>query len=122
MKRKRWVFVLRLMIAFLVVFISVFAFLPPQATVNSYLTYSDVFYHSAAFFILSFLLGLQFVLVHRSPLWILPLVLAFGLFIELIQPCFGRANELKDLGSDLLGTLIALALIFIFVYMDKRKK
>lgn len=62
--------------------------------------WADKAYHAIAFFFLV----LPGAMVHRwAFLWLVPLAIAFGAAIELVQPQFGRSRELADLYADIAG-------------------
>lgn len=62
--------------------------------------WADKAFHAIAFFILV----LPGAMVHRwAFLWLVPLAIAFGAAIELVQPYFGRSRELGDLYADIAG-------------------
>lgn len=67
----------------------------------------DKLYHFVAFGLLIFPLILT---DSRRWFWAVPLVVAFGGAIELIQPTVGRSAEWLDFGADLSGVLAGAAL------------
>lgn len=44
----------------------------------------------------------------RSLIWVLPLVIAYGGLIEIIQPYTGRFGEWKDFQADVIGALLGM--------------
>lgn len=71
----------------------------------------DKIYHFAAFLAIIFPLILT---DSKRWYWAVPLVIAFGGAIELIQPSVGRTAEWLDFGADLTGVLAGAALAEIF--------
>lgn len=67
----------------------------------------DKIYHFAAFLAIIFPLILT---DSKRWYWAVPLVIAFGGAIELIQPSVGRSAEWLDFGADLTGVLAGAAL------------
>lgn len=63
--------------------------------------------HAFAFAVLTLPISL---LAPRSLIWLMPLALAYGGAIELIQPYVGRSRELADLIADGVGILAGAAL------------
>ena len=49
------------------------------------------------------------VLSPRTLIWLLPMAIAYGGLIEIIQPYTGRFGELKDLWADIIGVIIGAA-------------
>lgn len=49
------------------------------------------------------------VLSPRTLIWLLPMAIAYGGLIEIIQPYTGRFGEWKDLWADIVGVIIGAA-------------
>ena len=49
------------------------------------------------------------VLSPRTLIWLLPMAIAYGGLIEIIQPYTGRFGEWKDLWADIIGVIIGTA-------------
>lgn len=71
----------------------------------------DKVYHALAFAALIFPL---IVTDSRRWFWAVPLVIAYGGAIELIQPTVGRSAEWLDFGADITGVLAGAALAELF--------
>ena len=76
--------------------------LTPIPTQNHYFTSIDKLYHFVAFAALIFPLILT---DSRRWWWAVPVSIAFGGLIELIQPSVGRQAEWLDFGADITGVL-----------------
>jgi len=68
--------------------------------------WADKAYHAIAFFALV----LPGAMVHRwAFLWLVPVAVGFGAFIEIVQPYFGRSREIADLYADIAGILAGVS-------------
>lgn len=73
--------------------------------------------HIIAFFILTFLLQLKF----QSKLVILLLASAYSALTEILQLYFNRGGRIFDIGFDMIGVLLALALVSLFTSRQYRQ-
>jgi VanZ family protein len=82
----------------LLVAVAIIALSPAQTPIMN--VENDKLGHIVAFTALS----MPCALAHpRSLFWLLPLIILFGIAIELIQPYVGRTSDLSDVYADILG-------------------
>jgi len=100
----------------LAVVILLFAFAPPRPQMSNGI--KDKILHFTAFATLVLPCA---IFMARSLVWVLPLALAFGGAIELLQPGFGRHASWADFQADVLGVVAGTALGLVLRFLIKRR-
>lgn len=99
----------------LAVVILLLALAPPRPEVSGGI--NDKILHFTAFATLVLPCA---IFMARSLFWVLPLALAFGGAIELLQPGFGRDASWADFQADVLGVVAGTALGLALRFLIKR--
>ena len=89
----------------LAVVFTILLLMPTSGTSDPSLLGYDKIIHFVMFFVL-----VLPALSHapRCWVWVVPLAVVYGIFIEIIQPFFGRGRELGDVIANALGALAAV--------------